>query len=444
VWVKEFGMVDATAGLHSPSAPGERRHIAVIGSGISGLTAAYVLQKTADVTLYEADSRTGGHSHTHDVADRSGGPALAVDSGFIVHNAKTYPTLLRLFDELEVQTQEAEMSMSVSCSGCGLEYAGAKGLRGLFAQPRSLIRGRYLHMLSEVPTFHRAARKLLAAQGDDGDQPLSEFLAQGKYSPYFVRHFITPMVAAVWSCSPSTAGRYPARYLFAFLANHGMLSVSGSPQWRTVVGGSRSYVEKVTKELSAVLTATPVRSIRRPVGGGAEITDDAGATIRYDAVVVATHADQALALLADATPLEKELLGTFHSSANETLLHTDASVLPKSESAQSSWNYRMSSCLDEAQNVLVSYDMTRLQRLSTPTRYVVSLGSREDIDPSTVLAEMNYEHPIFTPESVAAQRRLPELTTPSFALAGAWQGWGFHEDGARSGLAAAHALGGVW
>jgi predicted NAD/FAD-binding protein len=437
-------MVDAGADLQSPSAPGERRHIAVIGSGISGLTAAYVLQKSADVTLYEADSRTGGHSHTHDVADPIGGPALAVDTGFIVHNAKTYPTLLRLFDELGVQTQEAEMSMSVSCSGCGLEYAGAKGLRGLFAQPRSLTRGRYLHMLSEVPTFHRSARKLLATQGEDSDQTLSAFLAAGKYSPYFVRHFITPMVAAVWSCAPSTAGRYPARYLFAFLANHGMLSVTGSPQWRTVVGGSRSYVEKVAKELSAVLTATPVRAVRRPADGGAEITDDSGSTIRYDAVVVATHADQALALLADATPLERELLGAFHSSKNETLLHTDASVLPRAARAQSSWNYRMSSCLDEAQNVLVSYDMTRLQRLSTPTRYVVSLGSREDIDPSTVLAEMNYEHPIFTPESVAAQRRLPELTTPSFALAGAWQGWGFHEDGARSGLAAAQALGGVW
>ena len=160
-------MVDAAPGLHGPSAPGGRRHIAVIGSGISGLTAAYVLQKTADVTLYESDSRTGGHSHTHDVADGAGGPALAVDTGFIVHNAKTYPTLLRLFDELGVQTQETEMSMSVSCSGCGLEYAGAKGLSGLFAQPRSFTRGRYLHMLSEVPTFHRAARKLLAAEGEE-------------------------------------------------------------------------------------------------------------------------------------------------------------------------------------------------------------------------------------------------------------------------------------
>ncbi len=426
-----------------------RRQIAVVGSGIAGLTAAYVLQRDADITLYEAESRLGGHSHTHDVLDASSatGSMLAVDTGFIVHNAATYPTLLRLFAELGIATQETEMSMSVACAGCGLEYAGARGVRGLFAQPRSLLRGPYLRMLTEVPRFHRAARALLAA-GDAGaagaDQTLGDFLAEGRYTPYFVRHFITPLVAAVWSCAPATATRYPARYLFAFLANHGMLSVTGSPTWRTVTGGSRTYVERLAKELSAVLTATPVRSVRRLPAGGVEITDDADTTARYDAVVVATHPDQALALLADASAAESEILGAFRYSKNETLLHTDASVLPAAESARASWNYRMSSCHDDAQSVLVSYDMTRLQRLPTDTRYVVSLGSRDRIAPESVLAEMMYEHPIYSPETLAAQRRLPELTTPSFALAGAWHGWGFHEDGARSGLAAAHALGGSW
>jgi predicted NAD/FAD-binding protein len=441
------------ASAHSSS---ERRHIAVIGSGIAGLTAAYVLQRTADVTLYEADARVGGHSHTHDIVDRGGepgdltasdwatGPTLAVDTGFIVHNAKTYPTLLRLFRELGVETQESEMSMSVTCDGCGLQYAGAKGISGLFAEARSLTRPAYLRMLTEVPRFHRAAKRLLADETAKADQTLSEFLAAGKYSPYFIRHFMTPMVAAVWSCAPSTAARYPARYLFAFLANHGMLSVTGSPTWRTVVGGSRSYVEKVAKELSAVLTATPVRSIRRLPEGGVEITDDSDTAVQYDGVVLATHADQALALLSDPTELEREVLGAFHTTKNETLLHTDASILPTAPNAQSSWNYRMSSCLDDASSVLVSYDMTRLQRLPTETRYVVSLGAREHVDPRKILAEMVYEHPIYTPESVAAQRRLPELNTSSFALAGAWQGWGFHEDGARSGLAAAEALGGSW
>jgi predicted NAD/FAD-binding protein len=436
-----------------------RRHIAVVGSGIAGLTAAYVLQRSADVTLYEADARLGGHSHTHDVIDGGPeapigpeltsrgetGPTLAVDSGFIVHNSATYPTLLRLFAELGVQTQEAEMSMSVSCAGCGLEYAGARGARGLFAQPRSLARGRYLHMLTEVPRFHRAAKRVLAAsEHDEAEQTLAEFLAAGRYSSYFVRHFITPMVAAVWSCAPADAGRYPARYLFTFLENHGALSVSGSPTWRTVVGGSRTYVDKLAKELSAVFTATPVRSVRRLADGGAQLVDDSDTALRYDGVVVAAHPDQALAMLADATPAEREILGTFRYSANHTLLHTDASILPAAKGAMASWNYRMASCHDQAESVMVSYDMTRLQRLPSETRYIVSLGAGDRVDPRTVIDEMVYEHPTYNPESLAAQRRLPELTTPSFALAGAWHGWGFHEDGARSGLAAAQALGGSW
>jgi predicted NAD/FAD-binding protein len=431
-----------------------RRHIAVIGSGIAGLTAAYVLQRDHDVTLYEAENRLGGHSHTHDVTDGGDagapGPTLAVDSGFIVHNAVTYPTLLRLFAEIGVPTRESEMSMSVSCDGCGLEYAGALGVRGLFAQPRSLIRPRYLRMLTEVPRFHRAARQLLAAAPDVSrpsggyEQTLGDFLADGAYSAYFVSHFINPLVAAVWSCAPATVREYPARYLYAFLANHGMLSISGSPRWRTIVGGSRTYVEKLAKELSAVLTATPVRAVRRLPGGGAEITDDADKTIGYDAVVVATHPDQALALLSDPTPAEQEILGAFRYSSNATLLHTDASLLPRTTGARASWNYRLTSCHDRADKVMVTYDMTRLQGLPTRTRYLVSLGSRSRVDPATVLEHMEYQHPIFSPAMVAAQRRLPELTRPTFAFAGAWHGWGFHEDGARSGLAAAEALGGSW
>jgi uncharacterized protein len=447
------------AGLTDSGGSERRRHVAVVGSGIAGLTAAYVLQRTCDVTLYEADSRLGGHSHTHDVVDRDGfgdapGPTLAIDSGFIVHNAVTYPTLLRLFAEIGVQTQETEMSMSVSCAGCGLEYAGARGLSGLFAQRRSLLRPRYLRMLTEVPRFHRAAHRLLAQAprvtdvGPDGhEQTLGEFLEEGGYSPYFVSHFITPLVAAVWSCAPATARRYPARYLFAFLANHGALSITGSPRWRTIVGGSRTYVERLAKDLSAVLTATPVRAVRRvsgPDGAGVEITDDSDTTTRYDGVVLATHPDQALRMLADPTPAESEILGAFAYTPNDTLLHTDTSLLPRAEAARSSWNYRMAACDDSAEQVIVTYDMTLLQRLRTRNRYLVSLGSRGHVDPSTIVDEMVYSHPIFSPAMVAAQRRLPELTTSTFALAGAWHGWGFHEDGARSGLAAAEALGGHW
>ena len=251
-------------------------------------------------------------------------------------------------------------------------------------------------------------------------------------------------MAAVWSCAPATAHLYPARYLFAFLANHGMLSITGSPRWRTVVGGSRTYVERLAKNLSAVLTATPVRAVRRLGRDGVEITADSDTVVRYDGVVVATHPDQALRLLADPTQAERDILGAFEYSPNDTLLHTDVSLLPRAPAAQASWNYRMADCHEGADQVIVTYDMTRLQRLETTNRYLVSLGSRGHIDPELVVDEMTYAHPIFSPGMVAAQRRLPELTTAAFTLAGAWHGWGFHEDGARSGLAAAEALGGRW
>lgn len=413
---------------------------AVIGGGIAGLTAAHVLQRDRQVTVYEARPVLGGHADTHDVL--SGAGVLAIDTGFIVHNERTYPTLLRLFAELGVRTQNSDMSMSVRCQGCGLEYAGAKGLAGLFAQPRSLTRGRYLRMLAEILRFHRQARALLADPG--GAEPtLTEFLAAGGYSRYFTAHFMTPVVSCVWSCSPQVAGQYPARYLFAFLANHGMLQVTGSPTWKTVVGGSRSYVELLAKNLTAVATATPVRSVRR-VGGGVEVRDDADRLAVFDSAVVATHPDQALAVLAEPTATERELLGAFRYSQNPTVLHTDTSVLPRSAGARASWNYLLEACDTRAEQVLVSYDMNRLQRLSAPETYVVTLNPGERVRPGRIVAQMDYAHPVYTPASVAASRRLPECNDGLLAFAGAYHGWGFHEDGARSGLAAALSLGGRW
>lgn len=421
----------------------ERRRIAVIGAGVSGLTAAWVLQRDADVTLYEAEGRLGGHAHTHDVL-RRGGSTVAVDTGFIVHNEKTYPVLLRLFAALGVATQPSDMSMSVRCDGCGLEYAGARGVKGLFPQPENLRNRAYLRMLAEVPKFHRAAHTLLAApEGGDGDETLGEFVARGQYSPYFVAHFLSPVVACVWSCAPDTALAYPARYLFAFLDHHGMLAVTGSPAWRTVVGGSRSYVERVGKDLSAVHTSTPVRALTR-TADGVQIRDDAGQVATFDAAVVATHPHQALSLLAEPTAAEREVLGAIGYSTNHTVLHTDTRPLPRTAGAQASWNYRMDDCVADAESVLVSYDMNRLQALPGPERYVVSLNSPALVDEAKVIARMIYEHPIYTPTSVAAQRRLPELDDDRVAFAGAYHGWGFHEDGARSGLAAARRLGGHW
>ncbi|MFD4275558.1 FAD-dependent oxidoreductase [Streptomyces cyaneofuscatus] len=421
----------------------ERRRTAVVGSGVAGLTAAHVLRRAHDVTLYEGDDRVGGHAHTHELA-ASDGRVHRVDSGFIVHNRRTYPHLLRLFDELGVATQESEMSMSVRCEGCGLEYAGARGPAGLFAQPRSALRGPYLRMLAEVTRFHRAARALLELpESPATDMTLGEFARRGRFSPYFHAHFLTPMVSAVWSCDPVTALRYPARYLFAFLAHHGMLTIGGSPVWRTVTGGSRAYVERVVKQLTAVHIATPVRAITRHADG-VELTTEDGTTTPYDAVVIATHPDQALRLLADPTDAERDTLGAFTYSRNPTLLHTDTTLLPRSRGARASWNYLMPSCAADADRVTVSYDMNRLQRLDAPETFVVTLNGSDRVDPGSVRARMVYEHPVYTPESVSAQARLPALSGPVTAFAGAYHGWGFHEDGCRSGAEAAAALGVTW
>lgn len=419
---------------------------AVVGSGVGGLTAAYLLQRTHDVTLFEADDRLGGHAHTHDVATPDG-RVLPVDTGFIVHNERTYPNLLRLFGELGVATQPTEMSMSITCEGCGLEYAGARGLAGLFAQPRRAGDPAYLRMLGEVRRFHAHARRLLdhadTAPGSDVDGlSLGTFLALGGYSDYFVRHFMIPVVSCVWSSGTGAALQYPAAYLFRFLDNHGMLAVTGSPQWRTVVGGSRSYVERAAKGLSAVATGAGIRTLTRHIDG-VDLVDDDGQRHRADAVVVATHPDQALRLLGDATHTERQVLSAFEYSRNETLLHTDASVLPAARRARASWNYRMT-CARPVEQVQVSYWMNRLQAMDEPVDYLVTLNGGDRIDDDSVLRRMVYEHPIYTAESVAAQRRLPELNSGRTAFAGAYHGWGFHEDGCAAGVRAAAAFGAGW
>ena len=407
--------------------------VAVIGSGVSGLTAAYLLRRTHDVTLFEADDRLGGHAHTHDLG------GTFVDSGFIVHNDRTYPNLLRLFGELGVATQDSDMSMSVRCEGCGLEYAGARRIGGLFPTAANARNPRYLRMLAEVVRFHRHARRVLA-DPRAGDVTLGAFLAIGGYSRYFVDHFMIPVVSCVWSAGAALSLEYPARYLFTFLDHHGMLAIGGSPQWRTVVGGSRSYVERIAKEIPVVRTGTPVRSVVRGATG-VEVDGEA-----FDKVVVATHPDQALRMLADPTDAERTTLGAFAYSRNETWLHGDDTILPRAAGARASWNYLKPSCTSE-QEVLVSYDMNRLQHLPVDSAggpYVVTLNGAGHVAEDRVLARMSYEHPIYTPESVAAQRSLPTLNTGVTAFAGAYHGWGFHEDGCLSGVKAAESLGVRW
>jgi predicted NAD/FAD-binding protein len=420
------------------------RSVAVIGSGVAGLTAAYVLSGRDRVTLYEADVRLGGHAHTHLVDDGAGG-VVAVDSAFLVHNDRTYPTLCRMFDELGVATQDSEMSMSVRADDIGLEYAGALGARGLFACRQSL-RPRYLRMLAEIVRFHRAATKLLTDGPGDVDDPktleetLEAFLNRHRFSSYFVDYFITPLVAAVWSCAGNDALRYPARYLFVFLEHHGMLSVFGSPTWRTVTRGSANYVQAIASQLHEVSLAAPVHSLRR-LPDGVLLQAGSHAPRLFDAAVVAVHPDQALLLLDDPTPAERAVLGAMPYSTNRAQLHTDSSVLPRHRGARASWNYLVTPGRD---HVVVSYDISRLMRLTGDRRFLVTLGGHDLVEPGSVIAEMTYSHPLYTPESVAAQGLLPTLDDDRVVFAGAYHGWGFHEDGAASGLRAARRLGADW
>ena len=420
----------------------DRPRVAVVGSGVSGLTAAYVLRSTHDVTLFEADDRFGGHAHTH--ALEADGTTHHVDSGFIVHNDRTYPLLRRLFAELDVDVHPTEMSMSIRCEGCGLEYAGGRKLPGLFAQRRRLLDPTYLAMLASVKRFQRAALELLDSDPDESEpQTYGDFLTTHGFSQHFVAHYAIPVVSCVWSSGQETALQYPARYLFAFLRHHGFLSITGSPQWFTVQGGSGSYVQRVTAAIGDVRASTPVRAISRKPDG-VVVLDASGTEHRVDSVVIATHADDALALLTDATDDERRVLGSFTYSQNETVLHQDPSVLPRAEQAKAAWNYRMDSCSGLGDSTAVTYWMNRLQGIESSAPYLVSLNSSQRIDPTTVLATMQYAHPVYTPTSVAAQQELPALSGGRTAFAGAYHGWGFHEDGCRSGVEAARALGATW
>ncbi|CAN5265150.1 NAD(P)/FAD-dependent oxidoreductase [soil metagenome] len=423
------------------------RSVAVVGSGVAGLTAAYLLSGQDRVTLYEADTRLGGHAHTHFLDDGNGN-TVGVDSAFLVHNDRTYPTLCRLFDELGVATRDTDMSMSVRSEVSKLEYAGARGIGGLFPSPANLARPRYLLMLGEVTRFHRAATRLLRTDdSDDGLETIGAFVARHGFSPYFVENFLTPLVAAVWSCAADAALNYPARYLFVFLEHHGMLTVFGSPTWRTVVGGSATYVEAIADQLYDIRAGFGVSAVQRD-SHGVLVTSADGHCEEFDAVVIATHPDQALAMLADPTEAERSVLSALPYSTNHAQLHTDESVLPTHARARASWNYLIPADRDDSGDdngdVLVTYDVTRLMHLSGSSRFLVTLGGRDRVDPAAVLAEMTYNHPLYTPESVAAQRLLPTLNDDRIAYAGAYHGWGFHEDGAASGLRAAAHLGADW
>ena len=433
--------LDTQGMSHTPRESRARESIAVVGAGVSGLTAAHVLSVAHDVTVYEAEPRLGGHAHTHDVTGPRGKP-LRVDSGFIVHNDRTYPLLRRLFAELGVTVRPTEMSMSIHDESTGLAYAGGRGVLGFLARPRQLVERDYLVMLASVRRFHREAGRFLDTAPEDDVTTYGEFIADRGFPAPFTQLYAVPLVACVWSTEVGRALDYPARHLFAFLRNHGMLSIGDSPQWFTVEGGSRTYVDALAARLPDTRVSMPVRAIMRH-DDGVEITDEAGVIHRHDRVVVATHSDTALGLLADATPVEKEVLGAIRYTPNETVLHSDTSLLPSSRHLRSSWNYLVPDSAGSGAPI-VTYWMNRLQGLPDESPLLVTLNATDRIDAAAVIATMTYAHPLFDVAAIRAQRRLPELTTGRTAFAGAYHGWGFHEDGARAGVGAAAAFGVRW
>ena len=400
--------------------------VAVVGSGVSGLGAAYLLARRHDVHVFERDPRAGGHANTvvHD--------GLALDTGFLVHNERNYPLLGRLLHELGVSTHQSDMSFSVSCSGCGLEYSG----RRPFARARNAADPGFLALVWEIGRWLRTARASL--ERDDWERAsLAEYLDRNRYSERFRRHFLVPLTSALWSTAPGRALEFPAAYAIRFFENHGMLGF-GRFRWRTVTGGSRRYVDAIADRLGDRLhLGLGARALRRSADG-VELRTEDDAVRRFDHVVVATHADQALALLEDPTTDERRVLGGFEYTENEAVLHTDASFLPRAERARASWNYR----LGDGGRPTITYHLNRLQALAAERDYCVTLN--EDVAPDHVLARFTYAHPLYTLSTLDAQRRLPSLAGGRTHYAGAHFGNGFHEDGLASGVAAARALGVAW
>ena len=411
--------------------------IAVIGSGIAGLASAWLLSRQHDVTLFEAEPRLGGHTHTHDVELH--GRGYRVDTGFIVFNPAHYPLLNRLFAELGVASQPTTMSFSVRNEASGLEY-NATDLDGLFCQRRNLVSPRFWGMLLDLRRFYRDAPALL--KGDGPGPSLGDYLREHRYGAAFRDEHLVPMASALWSSSSDDILSFPARYLVQFMANHQMLQVSGRPQWRVVSGGSSSYIEAMrTTWRVHERIACPVHALRRDADG-VEVESIIGRE-RFDHAVLACHSDQALHLLADADTRERDILGAMRYQANDTVLHTDARLLPRNRKAWAAWNALLPRQGTDA--CTVSYCMNLLQGIDAPEPLVVTLNRTDAIDPTRVLRRMEYHHPLYSHASVAAQARKAEIQGRRRTwFAGAYWGWGFHEDGMRSAVEVARALGVVW
>ena len=408
--------------------------VAVIGAGISGLVAARELQRAGwEVEVFEAANQPGGHSNTVFVEDDGG--RHGVDTGFIVFNERNYPNFERLLGELRVPTQPAPMHFSVSDDGGDFEWSSRP--LGLFAKPGHLVDPRFHRMLADLVRFFREARELLDRDGDS--ESLRAFLVSRGYSEYFIERLIIPQVAAVWSADPEALWSFPANFLARFLDNHGALQLRGRPRWRSIVGGSRLYVDALVAPFrDRIRLATPVLELRR-LPDRVELSTDLGRRA-FDQVVIATHSDQALAMLADPSRAERALLGSLPYQANETVLHTDRSLMPRRRRAWGSWNFHLAGA--SVGRTTVTYDMNRLQSLRAGRRYLVTLNRGEAIDPAQVIFRTSYAHPVYTLEGLRAQRSWAEISGLNRThYCGAYWGWGFHEDGVVSALRACERLG---
>jgi len=413
--------------------------IAVIGGGIAGIVAAYLLDRQHQVTLFEKNGYVGGHTHTFVVPD---GPdaGTPVDTGFIVLNQINYPLFTRFLEQLEVRVRGADMSFGYCCEQSGLEYAGP-GLDGLFAQRGNLLRPSFLGLLAEIARFSWTARRELR-DGTVNGEALGDWLAQRRFSRDFQRHYLVPIASAIWSTTLGETPSYPARHFLQFFDNHGLLSPVGKPRWQTVIGGSHAYVQAFLKRFSGeVRTRTAVASVRR-AEDAAFVKVDGIEEERFDAVVIGAHADEALAMLADPSEDERRLLGAWRYQRNRVVLHTDVRCLPVNRRAWASWNYRRPRHGDEAAPLAMTYHMNRLQGLRAQREYCVTLNREEPFAEGSVLLETMYTHPTYTRESVASQADLPRLNGARRTwFCGAYFGYGFHEDGTRSGVEAARGFG---
>ena len=425
------------------------RRVAVIGSGISGLSVAHGLAGSAHVTLFEAGSYFGGHTHTVDVT--LDGFTHGVDTGFLVLNERTYPELQRLFRELGVPIAKSEMSFSVQVPDLGLEWSG-NDLNSVFAQRRNLLRPRFWRMLIDLLRFNRMATALAASGAEAAlDEPIDAFLARHRFSREFRDWYFLPMIGCIWSCPPDQMLRFPIATMIRFCHNHGLLQVANRPQWYTVQGGARRYVEKMLAQVPDARLNTPVLGVRRlsdgHVDAGVAITTASG-TERFDAVVMACHSDQSLNLLVDATPAETQVLGAIRYQRNRAVLHTDISVLPARRRAWAAWNYERASQRDAAGGdgdgdvaVCLHYLLNRLQPLPFSTPVLVSLNPVTEPRADSILGEFDYAHPVFDQPAIAAQQHVGALQgVASTWFCGAWTRYGFHEDGLVSGLAVCNGL----